>query len=161
MNRVKYLYLAYVLLTFYGCGNNEIYRAGNRITLDYPVETKISFKIIRSYLDTLVINQGFQVPEKWTQYNKLVDIDSLNTKRLYFNTTPEEMYLIQFNGVLLLADVYNENIVSGDWVATPERMPQKEEVRIKKRFKEHILDKIEKMAKENGVPDSILYFKPI
>lgn len=156
----KYLLLTIVVLALHSCGTNEIYKVGNRITLDYPVETKMSLKIVRRYLDTLIKNEGYQVPDKWFQYNKLVDIDSANTKRLYFNTSPEEMYLIQFNGMLLLADVYNEDIVKGDWVATPDRMPLEEKLRINKRF-EQMLDKIEKMAKENNVPDSVLYFKPI
>ena len=156
----KYLLLTLVVSALYSCGSNEIYKVGNRITLDYTVESKMSFKIVRRYLDTLIKNEGYQVPDKWIHYDKLVDIDSANTKRLHFNSSPEEMYLIQFNGVLLLADVYNEDIVQGDWVATPERMPEKEKVRVNKRFKDQILDKIEKMAKDNGVPDSVLYFKP-
>ena len=158
---LKYFFFIFLLITFNSCDSNEIYKAGNRITLDYPIETKISFKIIRKYLDTLITKQGFEVPDKWKHYEKLVDIDSSNAKRLYFKTNPEEMYLIQFNGELLLADVLNKNIVNGDWVAERERLPQMEELRIKKRFKEEILDRIEKLAKEDKVPDSILYFKPI
>ncbi|MEJ7610309.1 MAG: hypothetical protein WKF88_03920 [Ferruginibacter sp.] len=153
--------MVFILLNFFACLNSDDYKVGNRITLDYPIKTKISFKVIRKYLDTLIMTQGYNVPQKWTQYDKLIDIDSTNAKRLYFRNLPEEMYLIQFNGELLLADIYNENIVRGDWVATPERMPQKEEARVKKRFREEILDAIEKLAKKNGVPDSILYYKPI
>jgi len=134
-------------------------RAGNRISLDYPIETKLSHQIIKRYLDTLIYNYGFNPPKQLLQFDKLVDITPENTRRIYFRNFPNEMYLIQFNGVLLIADVYNRDIVKDDYVSLREKMPEKDEVRIKKRFKEEVLDRIESMAKNDGIPDSILYLK--
>lgn len=158
--KLRYHYFILLLFIISACNDVTVYKAGNRITLDYVIETKLSFNVIRNYIDTMVQKQGYAVPQKWAQYDKLVDIDSIDSKRIYFKDNPEEMYLVQLNGVLLLADVFNENIFKGDWVAIPERMPKKEEDRVKKRFKEEVLDKIETMAKNNGLPDSIIYFKP-
>ena len=158
--KLRYHCIILLLVIINACNDVVIYKAGNRVTLDYVIETKLSFNVIRNYIDTMVQKQGYDVPQKWAQYYKLIDLDSIDSKRIYFKDNPEEMYLVQLNGVLLLSDVYNENIVKGDWVATSERMPKKEADRVKKRFKEEVLDKIETMAKKNGVPDSIIYFKP-
>lgn len=152
------IFFSLLIVSTIGC--NDIYRAGNRITLDYSIDTKLNLKIIRRYLDTILTNDKYQVPSKWQHHNKLVDIDPENSKHIYFSDNPEEMYLIQFNGVLLLADVYNPQIVDGDYVAVPERMPKSEKERVIGRFKTEILDQIENIAKHDDCPDSVLYYKP-
>lgn len=152
--------LVLVIILFHSCNNSEIYKVGNRVTLDYVIETKMSLSIVRTYLDTIVSLDQYRVPAKWQPFDKLVNIDSIDTKRIYFQSNPEEMYLIQFNGMLLIADVFNENIVKGDWVANRKNISISEEERIKKRFRVEILDKIEAMAKKDGVTDSLLYHKP-
>ena len=161
MNNYIGLFLKIFFLTILlnSCDNREVYKVGNRLTLDFVIDTKISFKVIRNYIGKMAANE-FQAPEKWQGYKKLVDIDSVNSFRIYFKATPEEMYLIQFNGELLLADVLNENIVKGDWVTNRDNLSSADEERIKRRFTVEILDKIEKMAKEDGIPDSVLFYKP-
>ncbi len=161
MIRYIVLILSIVCLTifFNSCNNTELYKVGNRLTLDFVIDTKISFKVIRNYIGKMATNE-YRVPEKWQGYKKLVDIDSVNSMRIYFKANPEEMYLIQFNGELILADVFNESIVMGDWVTSKSNLTAVEEERIKRRFKTEILDKIERMAKQDGVPDSVLFFKP-
>ncbi len=152
--------LIFMISFLNSCDYAEIYKVGNRRTLDYVIETKINFKILRIYLNKIIQMQEHQVPEKWVHYDKLIDIDSIDTKRIYFKNNPEEMYLMQFNGVLLLADVFNENIVKGDWVSNRKNITVNEEERIKKRFKVEVLNRIELMAKKDNVPDSILYLSP-
>jgi hypothetical protein len=75
------------------------------------------------YCDTLILKYGYNVPAKWSNKNKLVEIDSLNNKRIYFKNDPKEMYLISFGGMLELTDVYNTQIRSdGGYVARRELM---------------------------------------
>lgn len=138
---------------------NDLYKAGNRVTLDYPVDSKLSQSIVRVYIDSLIRNK-YQAPPKWSHHNKLVDIDRENSMNIYFAESPEEMYLIQFNGTLLLVDVYNEHILEGDYIAKPERMPESEKHRILVRLQNEILSQVEQMAKRDGCPDSVLYHKP-
>lgn len=137
------------------CG--QLYQGKNLDILSYPIETHLRSQLISDYFDTLIQNRGYQVPDKWMHKNKLVILDSINFKRIYLKNNPEEMYLVSFQGMLLLADVYNPNIVEYDWVANRERMPKEEEDRIKKRFKTEILDTIEAIAKRDGLQDSIIY----
>lgn len=61
--------------------------------------------------------------------------------------------------MLVLNDVYNPQIRSGDWVARRELMPKEQELRVKERFKKEILDKIEAMARRDRLPDSVIYKK--
>jgi hypothetical protein len=132
------------------------YKAGNLKSLGYPAETHLKMQIIKDYVDTLIDKEGYRAPEKWEHFNKLIDIDSVNNKRIYFSEEPEEMYLISFMGVVSLEDVYNPTIVENGWVATRERMPKCEEIRVQKRFKK-LLSRIESMAKEDKLPDSLIY----
>ena len=155
MTLPKFLYFTLFLLS--SC--TDFYKAGNRVTLDYVVETKLSQTIIKMYVDSLVKGK-YKVPPKWQHLDKLIDIDPENSRNIYFSDNPEEMYLIQFNGVLLLADVYNPQIVDGDYVAVPERMPKGGKERVLRRFQSEILNQVEKMAKRDGCPDSVLYYKP-
>jgi len=137
---------------------NSLYKAGNLESLDYPIETSLRSSLIQKYCDTLIIKYGYSVPVKWSNKNKLVEIDSVNNKRLYFNSNPEEMYLISFGGMLELTDVYNPQIRSdGGYVARRELMSKEQEIRVIERFKKEILDKIEVMAKKDGLPDSVIY----
>jgi hypothetical protein len=151
----KFKIITVLFFSIAACG----IRAGNRISLDYAIDTKLDQDVIKRYLDTLILNYGFTPPKQLLQFDKLIDITPETTRRIYFEQQPKEMYLIQFNGVLLIADVYNSDIVADDYVSRRERMPRKEEVRIKNRFKTEVLDRIEAMAKKDGVADSVLYFK--
>lgn len=86
-------------VAFEGC--NEPYKAGNLVSLDYPIKTALRSSLIQEYCDTLINNYAHQVPEKWLHENKLVEFDSLNHKRIYFRNSPEEMYLISWWDVSL------------------------------------------------------------
>lgn len=134
-----------------------LYKAGNVIALDYPIQTRLRTEIIMRFIDTLIIKDGYRVPNKWADEKKLVELDSINHVRIYFKSSPEEMYLLSFGGMLVLNDVYNPQIRSGDWVAREDLMPKNEEQRIKMRFKQQILDTIEIIAKSEGLPDSVIF----
>ncbi|RYZ20701.1 MAG: hypothetical protein EOO16_15795 [Chitinophagaceae bacterium] len=133
------------------------YKAGNLYALQLPVETRLKTSIVRAVLDSIIRFEGHDVPEKWKQYDKLVDLDSVNNVRLYFPRDPEEMYLISYPGMLLITDVYNPSIKSYDWVTDKQVLSQEEENRIQKRF-DSVLSTIERRAKLHGVADSVLYF---
>ncbi len=145
-----------IFLSFAVVSCNNTYKAGNLVALDYPIETKLRTEIIQRYVDTLILTKGYAVPEKWKHFDKLVDLDSIYHKRIYFKEFPEEMFLISYGGMLVLNDVYNPTIKSEDWVSERTELSKDEEERIKNRFKS-ILDMIESMAKQNGVTDSIIY----
>lgn len=138
---------------------NQLYKAGNLIDLRYPVETSLRSEIIERYLDSLIQKGGYKVPQKWIHYDKLIDLDSINNKRIYFETNPEEMYLLSLGGMLVLSDVYNPQIKQGDWVSERSLLSKEQEQRIKERLKKEILDVIEAMAKRDGLPDSVVYKK--
>lgn len=147
--------LVIIIYSFAGC--THFYKAGNLVDLDYPVETPLRSKVIRHYLDTLIKKRGYAVPEKWKSLNKLVDLDSVYNKRIYFEQGPEEMYLISFGGMIVLSDVCNPNIRVGGYVADSKLMSPAEEHRVLARFQHEILDTIEAMAKRDSVPQSDLY----
>jgi hypothetical protein len=159
MQRIKIFLLSIItLIMIFSClGCNQLYKAGNVVSLDYPIETPLRSSLIQAYCDTLIKKRGYNVPEKWLHENKLVELDSINHKRIYFKKDPEEMYLISFGGMLVLNDVYNPQIRSGDWVAHRELLPKKQEERVLERFRKEILDTIETMAKRDNLPDSIIY----
>lgn len=144
-----------LLITQVSC--NPIYKAGNLVALSYPITTSLRTSIVQQYVDTLISKYGYNVPNKWISLNKLVDLDSINNKRIYFSNFPEEMYLISFQGQLVISDVYNENIKRDDWVSERDSMPVNEERRIKERFSREVLNVIEMLAKKKGVPDSLIY----
>ena len=148
--------LAFIIFCFIGCTYN--YKAGNLVELGYPVETRLRSEIIMQYLDTLIQKRGYAVPEKWEPFNKLVDLDSVYNKRIYFEQGPEEMYLISFGGMLVLGDVYNPYINPDDYVSDSKLMSPAEKQRVLARFNQ-VLDTIEEMAKRNGVSKSVLYKK--
>ena len=152
---VKTALLTFIfIIAFISC--SDLYEAGNRVDLSYPIQTPLRTEIIERYIDTLIQTKGFAVPNKWKHLDKLVDLDSINNKRIYFPSNPEEMYLISYPGMLILSDVYNPKIMPDDWIAVPERMPKSEEIRIKKRFQE-VLKEVEKLAHKDNLPDSIIY----
>lgn len=134
-----------------------MYSAGNLVILDIPIQTNLRSIIVKRYLDTLIVEKGYNVPEKWLHLNKLVDLDSVNNKRIYFRRKPEEMYLVSLQGQLVLSDVYNESIVKNDWVSSREKISRVDEARIKNRFNIEVLRVIESLAKGDGVPDSLIY----
>lgn len=151
--KIFYYFIFVIILN--SCNLN--YKVGNLLDLGYPIETPLRSTIIRQYMDTLLEKRGYNVPQKWMGFNKLVDIDSVRHKRIYFASNPEEMYLISTVGMLVLSDVYNPNIMQSSWIADTSNMPKNEEFRVKKRFKNEILDTIEALAKRDGLPDSVIY----
>lgn len=159
MKRIVNFWLVIIavdVLLLTGC--NHLYKAGNLASLDYQVETSLRLELIQTYCDTLIIKYGYGVPAKWSNKNKLVELDSVNNKRIYFKSNPEEMYLISFGGMLELTDVFNPNIRSdGGYVARRELMSKEQELRVTERFKREILGKIEEMAKRDGLADSVIY----
>lgn len=132
------------------------YKAGNLISLSYPVKTELRAQVISDYIDTLILKYGYNVPEKWNHFNKLTDLDSINNKRVYFKSKPEEMYLISLNGMVILQDVFNPSLNPYDWVAIRDSMPKFEEIRVKRRF-DQMLSDIESLAKKDKLPDSVIY----
>jgi hypothetical protein len=103
-----------LILCFYSC--YLIDTAGNLKVLSYPVNTQLRYDLLQRYFDTLIEKKGFRVPEKWKYEIKQSDLDTIDNVRLYFKedkNNPEEMYLISFNGILLLNDVYRKD----HWVA--------------------------------------------
>ena len=159
MKRIETFLLSIIVLaisvSYSEC--NQLYKAGNLVSLDYPIETSLRSSLIQAYCDTLINKRGYNVPEKWLHENKLVEFDSVNHKRIYFRSNPEEMYLISFGGMLVLNDVYNPQIRDGDWVARRELMPREQEQRVIERFRKEILDTIEVMAKRDNLHDSVIY----
>lgn len=155
MQTVKMFFLS-VLFSFAIVSCREMYKAGNLVILSIPVETNLRTPIVKQYMDTLILRMGYNVPDKWSHLNKLVDLDSTNNKRLYFMNKPEEMYLISLQGQIVLSDVYNTSIVSNDWISSRDSLSRSEETRIIQRFNQ-ILDVIESMAKRDGIADSLIY----
>ena len=139
----------FVLLT-------SCYKAGNLKLLNLGVDTKLRSRLIRGYIDTLAIKGRYTVPQKWVYLDKLVDLDSIYNKRVYFKEDPEEMYLLCFGGMFQLCDVYNPQIVSDDWITHESRLTEGEEARIKKRLSV-FLNEIEELGKKDRVPDSLMY----
>jgi hypothetical protein len=138
---------------------SQLYKAGNLVALDYPINTNIRTEIVQKFVDTLILKYGFEVPDKWKSKDKLVDLDSINHKRIYFKENPEEMYLISYGGMLVLNDVYNPSLNSQDWVSERKSLSEEEETRIKTRFEHDILKRVESLAKAAGMPDSVIYKK--
>src|ERR1043165_3773756 len=108
MRNVSFITVTMLIISMSNCG--PIYKAGNLVSLDYPIETPLRTSLIRRYVDTLIQKYGYSVPDKWAHEDKLVELDSIYHKRIYFKKGPEEMYLISYGGMLVLNDVYNPQI---------------------------------------------------
>ena len=153
---MKVVVLVLVFIFFVSC--NDFYKVGNLESLGYPAHTPLRDSLVKRYFDSLILKHGYAVPQKWKYYDKLVDLDSINFKRIYFKNNPEEMYIISFiGGVISIEDVYNPQIREGGFVADRKLVLKEEEQRIRKRFHTEILDTIEAMAKREGLPDSLIY----
>jgi hypothetical protein len=156
-NEIKKL----IACTFLFCLNScyLIDSAGYLKVLGFQINSPLRSTLLHAYFDSLIEKRGFRVPVKWKYEIKQSDLDTVDNVRLYFkedNGNPEEMYLISFNGMLLLNDVYRKD----HWVAVREDMSKKETDRVIYRFQTQILDTIEAMAKKNGLPDSLIYYNP-
>lgn len=145
-----------IFLLFTITGTTSCYQAGNLNGLSFPIDTSIRSSVLMQYMDTLVLEKGYSVPNKWKDINKLVDIDSVRNKRIYFNDNPEEMYLISFGGMPVLMDVYNPSIREDSYISERKYLTNEEELRIRNRLST-LITQIENMAKGNEVPDSLLY----
>lgn len=157
--KVSVVYLLLIFGTLCNC--RDRYKAGNLISLDYPIETRLNSKMIESYIDKMVSEGQYEVPDKWKRFHKLDDLNSTQNKRIYFKSDPEEMYVLSFGGSLILTDVYNPKINGGGaWVADRKLVTSEEENRIRTRVMS-FLAIIEKRAKDEGIPDSVIYFNPI
>lgn len=148
-----------IIFTCGWIGCDSVYKAGNLIYLGYPIETSLKSDLILQYLDTMIQNYGYAAPAKWESDRKLIDLDSVNNKRIYFKDNPEEMYLLTFGGVPMLGDVYNPNLNEVGYVADRKLLPKQEEIRIMNRLKHEVLDVVEAMAKRDNLPDSLIYRK--
>ena len=151
----KYFIIFLITFSFSRCYFPD--SAGNLQVIDYPINTKLNLDIVHRYLDTLIEKRGYKVPAKWMYDIKQSDLDTTYNVRLYFkkdNQNPEEMYLISFNGLLLLSDIYRKD----HWVAVKKDISKEEEIRIKTRFNS-VLDTIETLAKKDRLPDSLIYFE--
>jgi hypothetical protein len=134
----------------------DLYKAGGLTALGYPIDTNLRGAIIQAYLDTLIQYDGYHAPEKWDHRHKMDDRDSVNNKRVYFKSDPEEMYIISFMGEVVLLDVYNPSIDKLDWVSDPKLVSLKEQQRMEKRIFQ-LLDLIRERAQRAGIPDSVIY----
>jgi hypothetical protein len=152
---VKGIFVIMIAVSISRC--NSVYKAGNLVDLHYPVQTSLRSDLVIRYLDTLIQKDGYAVPAKWEYYNKLVDLDSVYNKRIYFKYEPEEMYLLSFGGMFELSDVFNPKIRENGYVAERSLMSPEEEHRVMERLRHEILDTIESRAKRDGLPDSIIY----
>lgn len=153
--RISNLIYLIICILFSSC--NDLYKAGNLVALDYPVNTKIRTRIVQQYIDTLIECKGFRPPQKWQKFDKLFDLDSINHKRIYFSRNPEEMYLISYGGALVINDIYNPKLNGDDWVSDRSSLSPEDVERISERFKKEILDAVEQLAKRDGLPDSAIY----
>jgi hypothetical protein len=157
-NKMKNPTFVFLPFLFSFCSCYLIDSDGNLKVLSYPVNTRLRPDLLKQYFDSLIEKKGFRVPEKWKYEIKQSDLDTIDNVRLYFRAdenNPEEMYLISFNGMLLLNDVY----IKDHWVAAKKNITEKEKTRVIYRFQTQILDTIEAMAKRDGLPDSIIYRK--
>jgi hypothetical protein len=122
--------LAFIVL----CSCRGLYKAGNLIALSYPIETRLNSIMVESYIEKMASEGEYIVPDKWTHFHKLDDLDSTQNKRIYFENDPEEMYVLSFGGMLILTDVYNPKINGGgSWVADRKLVTPEEEDRIRRR----------------------------
>jgi hypothetical protein len=150
MERIaRMIFVMIMIICFASC--NSLYKAGNLIDLSYPVETEVRSSVIRKYIDTLTLKNGYGVPPKWQRFDKLVDLDSVYHKRIYFKSGPEEMYLLSFGGMLILSDVFNPQV--------KKLMSAEQEQRVLTRLKTEIIDKVVAMAKRDGLADSLIYYQ--
>ncbi|MCD9018263.1 hypothetical protein [Parachryseolinea silvisoli] len=147
------LFCAAVFLV--GC--RDLYRAGSGIQyLRYPIEDRLDPTLIMNYIDTA---KAYQVPKEWESFHLLDDLAPEDNKRAYFSDPPREMYLISVGGMTRLSAVFDPNqIQKGGWIGNPDEVSKEEKNRIMNRLAA-FLDKIETEAKQQGLPDSVIYFQ--
>jgi hypothetical protein len=153
MRNLKYHLIAILSLFCYSCFT---YKAGNLEVLDIPIKSNISSKIIRQYIDTMLTEKENKIPTAWLRFDKLIDLDSVTNVRVYFKESPQEMYLLSFNGMLVLSDVYNPRIKDWDWVTDKELLTKDDSERIKARM-QSLLKHAFEFAVSKKTPDSLIY----
>jgi len=135
---------------------NNVYKAGNLNHLGFPIETDLHSNLMVDYINKMAAQGEYTPPRKWSGIHKLDELDPENIKRVYFQSEPEEMYVLSFGGMPVLSDVYNTQISAGGWVVNEKLLTTHERKRIMDRLQK-FLNLIERKAIEDGVPDSVIH----
>ena len=123
-----------------------------------PFKLEAKKEKVEYLMDSIFFNQidsTYQVPKKWKHIDdwEKRGYGFLDTKILYFNTSPEEMYYVSFLGDSLkwAKDNYTEVAIravgtSKGW-KTEQAFEKKEKNRIQLRFQNKIVEPIEEAIK--------------
>jgi hypothetical protein len=146
-NKFKIIVLALINFTIVSCDGT----LGGFNTVSFPV----SKKKIEIAFDSLYTNYPeYRIPDKYQEFNSWSKngYDFLDSRLLYFNQSPEEMYYISFVGDeetfkdTTHIDIAIRSVFIGSkrkWLKQ-EEFTKEEESRIQTRFKAEIISKLEK-----------------
>ncbi len=123
-------------------------------------DNKLKVDFILKYLDTFFIKYPeYIVPDSIQNMFefKSNDYEHLNLSKFYFSNNPTEVYFIQWKGpgyinVRAILDVNSNNTI---WTNLQEDVSESEILRIKNRFEDSIIYKIEQIILNNEIKDSI------
>lgn len=133
------VYLIFFATGLISCGPVPINQSGNVGCL-IDIKPEVKSVILKSYIDSLLkVDTTIAVPEKW-RYLDRFGYDHLDDTVIYFRDTPEEMYMVTFDGQPCIRFVYNEQLKQDDWIASSDTISTIEKERIQKRFKSKFLD---------------------
>ncbi len=119
-------------------------------------DSKLNTLYLIKYIDS-VQNRGFSVPDSISDIFFNGDKISDQERIIYFNNSPKEWYLINFDATpCWIESIYNPDLSNGE-IHDKRFISSKELERVRNRFIDEVLKKTEIYGKEHHVPDSVLY----
>lgn len=147
---MRCLFIFILLLT--SC--NSPYSGGN-IGSICELETNIKLKIIKQLSDSLFKDGKYIIPLELDKSLNIIDYSFLDYKTYYFDDDPRQIFMITFDGLLLVRMVYD--VKSEEWITKENHLDIKEIEMMKKRFYFNVLEDIKKKANLLEMPDSIVF----
>lgn len=112
--------------------------------------------LVYNYYDSVAPQFGWNNPPKDWRNEFIAEMNGVALGRIYSLDTPgvREMYHVIFTEDMIITRVFTENKLM--WLNGSE-VSEEEKQRIKQRFNDEVLKKMEEYAIQNKLPDSIVY----
>jgi hypothetical protein len=113
---------------------------------------------VYNYYDSIASTKGWNNPPNDWRHDFIAEMDDVARGRIYSLDTPGvvEMYHVVFVDNMIITSVYTEN---HQYWRNGNEVSEEEKVRIKQRFNDEVLKRMEEYAIQNKLPDSIVYVR--
>ena len=119
-------------------------------------ESKLNAVYLNNYVDS-VRNNGIIIPDSIKEIFFNGDKMSNNERLIYFESKPQEWYLINFDATPCWIEAVYNPALSSSQIHDKRFISETELNRVQKRFEVEVLKKAEEYGKNHHIADSILY----